>query len=151
MILADENIPFQITKSLREQGFEVTSIYETARGISDEQVIELALKYDFLLLTEDKDFGEWVFAHHAKGLSVLFLRYSVDELQDIIRALIYLLKSQTLERPFFATITAFDKPYYNKSEFFIHCYPSALNRLGEILCSWNPREINVIEWDAEMI
>jgi predicted nuclease of predicted toxin-antitoxin system len=106
MILADENIPFEITKSLREQGYEVTSIYETSRGISDEQVIELALKYDYLLLTEDKDFGEWVFAHHAKGLSVLFLRYSVDELQEITQALIYLLKSQTLERPFFATITA---------------------------------------------
>ena len=36
MILADENIPFEITKSLREQGFEVTSIYETSRGISYE-------------------------------------------------------------------------------------------------------------------
>lgn len=105
MILADENIPFEITRSLREQGFKVTSIYETSRGISDEQVIELALKYDYLLLTEDKDFGEWVFAHHAKGLSVLFLRYSVDELQDITQALIYLLKNQTPERPFFATIT----------------------------------------------
>jgi predicted nuclease of predicted toxin-antitoxin system len=106
MILADENIPFEITKSLREQGFEVTSIYETARGLSDEQVIEIALKYDYLLLTEDKDFGEWVFAHHAKGLSVLFLRYSFDELPDITRALIYLLKTQVPERPFFATITA---------------------------------------------
>ena len=63
MILADENIPFEITKSLREQGFEVTSVYETSRGISDEQVIELALKYDFLLLTEDKDFGEWVLSN----------------------------------------------------------------------------------------
>jgi predicted nuclease of predicted toxin-antitoxin system len=106
MILADENIPFEITKSLRGEGFEVTSIYETARGISDEQVIEMALKYDFILLTEDKDFGEWVFAHHAKGLSVLFLRYSIEELQDITQALIYLLKTQTLQRPFFATITA---------------------------------------------
>lgn len=106
MILADENIPFEITKALREQGFEVTSIYETARGISDEQVIEIALKYDYLLLTEDRDFGEWVFAHHAKGLSVLFLRYSFDELHDITHALIYLLKTQTPERPFFATITA---------------------------------------------
>ena len=105
MILADENIPFEITRALRGQGFEVTSIYETARGISDEQVIEIALKYDYLLLTEDKDFGEWVFAHHAKGLSVLFLRYSFDELQDITLALIYLLKTQTLQRPFFATIT----------------------------------------------
>jgi hypothetical protein len=74
----------------------VTSIYESARGIKDEQIIEMALKYDFLLLTEDKDSGEWVFAHHAKGLSVLFLRYSFDELEEIIHALIYLLKTQTL-------------------------------------------------------
>jgi predicted nuclease of predicted toxin-antitoxin system len=106
MILADENIPFEITKSLREQGFEVTSIYETARGVSDEQVIEIALKYEYILLTEDKDFGEWVFAHHAKGLSVLFLRYSFDELQEVTQALVYLLKTQTLQRPFFATITS---------------------------------------------
>jgi predicted nuclease of predicted toxin-antitoxin system len=105
MILADENIPFQITKSLREEGFEVFSIYESARGFKDEQVIEMAVKFDYLLLTEDKDFGEWVFAHHAKGLSVLFLRYSFDELQEIIQALISLLRTQTLNRPFFATIT----------------------------------------------
>jgi len=105
MILADENIPLEITTSLRKEGFEVTSIYESARGIKDEQIIEMALKYDFLLLTEDKDFGEWVFAHHAKGLSVLFLRYSFDELEGIIHALIHLLKTQTLQRPFFATIT----------------------------------------------
>jgi predicted nuclease of predicted toxin-antitoxin system len=105
MILADENIPFEITKSLRKEGFEVTSIYESARGIKDEQIIEMAIKFDLLLLTEDKDFGEWVFAHHAKGLSVLFLRYSFDELEEIIHALIYLLKTQVLQRPFFATIT----------------------------------------------
>jgi len=27
-------------------GFAVTSIYESARGLKDEQVIEMALKYD---------------------------------------------------------------------------------------------------------
>lgn len=105
MILADENIQFEIIKSLREQGFAVTSIYESARGVKDEQVIEMALQYDYLLLTEDKDFGEWVFAHHTKGLSVLFLRYSLDELQKIIQVLIYLLKTRIPDRPFFATIT----------------------------------------------
>ncbi|TDW99272.1 DUF5615 family PIN-like protein [Dinghuibacter silviterrae] len=105
MILADENIPFEIIKSLREVEFEVTSIYELKRGIKDEQVIEMAMKYDYLLLTEDKDFGEWVFAHHVKGLSVIFLRYSFSELQEIIQTLIYLLKNKTLQRPVFVTIT----------------------------------------------
>ena len=45
--------------------------------------------------------------------------------------------------------THFDEPYYSKSEFFIHCYPAALNRLGETLSNWNPEEKNVIEWFAE--
>jgi predicted nuclease of predicted toxin-antitoxin system len=73
MILADENIHGFIIKTLREAGFEVISVAQTAKSIKDENVIQLALQYGYLLLTEDKDFGEWVFAHHIKDLSVLFL------------------------------------------------------------------------------
>jgi len=105
MILADENIHSFIIKTLREAGFEVVSVAETASGIKDEAVIRLALQNDYLLLTEDKDFGEWVFAHHIKDLSVLFLRYSVHEFQEISQTVVHLLKTQKLERPFFATIT----------------------------------------------
>jgi len=105
MILADENIHGYIIKTLREEGFEVLSIAETASSMKDDKVIELAIQLDYLLLTEDKDFGEWVFAHHVKGLSVLFLRYFFHEYAEITQALLYLLKTQKLEPPFFATIT----------------------------------------------
>ncbi|MBO9201505.1 MULTISPECIES: DUF5615 family PIN-like protein [Niastella] len=105
MILADENIHGFIIKTLREAGFEVLSVQETTRGIKDESVIQIALQNNYLLLTEDKDFGEWVFAHHIKDLSVLFLRYSFHEYQEISKVIVHLLKTQTLERPFFATIT----------------------------------------------
>jgi predicted nuclease of predicted toxin-antitoxin system len=105
MILADENIHGFIIKTLREAGFEVISVAQTAKGIKDENVIQLALQHGYLLLTEDKDFGEWVFAHHIKDLSVLFLRYSFHEYKEIAHTLVHLLKTQTLERPFFATIT----------------------------------------------
>ena len=105
MILADENIHSFIIKSLREEGYEIFSVNESAKSIKDEQVIQLALQYDYLLLTEGKDFGEWVFAHHIKDLSVLFLRYSFYEFQEITQTLINLLKTHPLQRPFFATIT----------------------------------------------
>jgi predicted nuclease of predicted toxin-antitoxin system len=105
MILADENIHGYIIKTLREAGFEIVSVQETAKGIKDHNVIQLALQHDYLLLTEDKDFGEWVFAHHVKDLSVLFLRYSFYEYKEIAQTLVHLLKTQTLERPFFAAIT----------------------------------------------
>jgi len=40
-----------------------------------------------MLLTEDSDFGEWIFAHGQKGVSVLYLRYAHHELREIVRAL----------------------------------------------------------------
>ncbi|MCD6013670.1 MAG: hypothetical protein K0Q79_3532 [Flavipsychrobacter sp.] len=46
--------------------FEVVSVKEVAIGIEDEKVIQMALKNNWLLLTQDKDFGEWVFAHLLK-------------------------------------------------------------------------------------
>ncbi|WP_456369125.1 DUF5615 family PIN-like protein [Thermococcus sp.] len=36
--LADENIPYPVVKRLRENGFNITSIYEVNRGITDEEV-----------------------------------------------------------------------------------------------------------------
>jgi predicted nuclease of predicted toxin-antitoxin system len=105
MILADENIHSHIIQVLREAEFEVISVRESFPSIKDEQVIQLALKHDYLLLTEDKDFGEWVFAHHIEGLNVLFLRYAHHEFQEIAHTLVYLLKTQSPQRPFFATVT----------------------------------------------
>ncbi len=45
--------------------------------------------------------------------------------------------------------THFDEPHYNKSEFFIICYPATLNILGEKLSNWNPWEERKFEWHAE--
>lgn len=105
MILADENIHKYIITTLRDAGFDVVSVKEVARGIDDENVIQMALKNNWLLLTQDKDFGEWVFAHHIEGLTVLFLRYSFGQYQDMAQTLVRLLKNPQIERPFFATIT----------------------------------------------
>lgn len=105
MILADENIHGFIITTLRNEGFEVVSVREVASGIKDDKVIQMALQNDWLLLTQDKDFGEWVFAHHIKGLTVLFLRYSFGEFKVVAQTLVQLLQNQQTDRPFFATIT----------------------------------------------
>lgn len=105
MILADENVHSYIIKTLRDAGITVFSIAEIARGIKDEQVIEWAIKNDCLLLTEDKDFGEWVFAHHVAGLSILFLRYHFTEFQVMAHTIKNFLKISTLQHPVYVTIT----------------------------------------------
>ncbi len=105
MILADENIHSFIITTLRDAGFKVISVREGASGIKDDEVIRMALQNNWLLLTQDKDFGEWVFAHHIENLTVLFLRYSSSDFKDIAQTLVHLLSKQVIDRPYFATIT----------------------------------------------
>ncbi len=55
--LADENIPYPVVKRLRAEGFDITSIYEVRRGITDEEVAQIADREERILITFDKDFG----------------------------------------------------------------------------------------------
>lgn len=63
----------------------------TAGGVSDKEVMEVARRHNAILLTEDSDFGEWIFAHKEKNVSVIFLRYKSDEIMAITASLIRLL------------------------------------------------------------
>lgn len=105
MILADENIHYFIIKALRNAGFTVDSISENSKGIKDEEVIKRAIQKKYWLLTEDKDFGEWVFSHHVNNLSVIFLRYPFYEYQQIAFTLVHLLKTKEIKKPAFVTLT----------------------------------------------
>ncbi|MFY7734342.1 MAG: DUF5615 family PIN-like protein [Bacteroidia bacterium] len=95
LIIADENIPRSITGSLRLLGVEVIYIYDEFRGIDDFSIINLAKqKSNAIILTEDKDFGEWIFSHHVTGISVIFLRYHFSELSEITNILVKLIKEK---------------------------------------------------------
>ena len=83
MIIADENIDHSIIEAIRSIGIEVISVYESNRGIRDEQILALSRVPPRLILTEDKDFGEWVFAHNVRDVSVVFLRYAFQETPQI--------------------------------------------------------------------
>jgi predicted nuclease of predicted toxin-antitoxin system len=63
--LADENFPRQAVRTLRENGFSVTSVAEDSAGSTDEDILARCATQELTLLTLDKDFGELVFR---KGL-----------------------------------------------------------------------------------
>ncbi len=90
-LVADENVDFRIVKALRSKGFQIVSILQNYRGLPDKQVLEVAKQHDAVLLTEDKDFGEWVFAHGERTCGIVFLRYRANELESIIRSLVKIL------------------------------------------------------------
>jgi len=87
LLLADESVNLKIVKVLRNQDIEVLAVAEMRPGISDAAVLQLSFESQALLLTEDRDFGEWVFAHQAATPGVIYLRYRVKELIDILAAL----------------------------------------------------------------
>ncbi|OQA20076.1 MAG: hypothetical protein BWY64_00440 [bacterium ADurb.Bin363] len=91
-ILADENIDYLIIKRLKQAGFDVISIAEEYRSISDKEILEISLQFNAVLLTEDSDFGEWIFSHRKKAVSVIFLRYNKTDINSIIDTLISVLK-----------------------------------------------------------
>ncbi len=94
MILADENIGSHMVSILRSKNIEVSHIKENHRGITDEEVIQLSKNPPRIILTEDKDFGEWVYAHNEQDISVIFLRYNVQESEHIVSILLNLLQSK---------------------------------------------------------
>ncbi len=90
-ILADEDVNFKIVKKLRIEGFKVTSILEEFKGLDDKEILNITKEKQFVLLTEDKDFGEWVFAHHKTDVSVIFLRYKAKDFEAITDSIIKIL------------------------------------------------------------
>ena len=63
MFLANENFPRPSTIILRENGFSVKSIQEDSPGISDDEVIKIALNSNLIILTFDRDYGELIFRY----------------------------------------------------------------------------------------
>ena len=73
--LADESCDFAAVRALRAAGFDVLSVAEALAGADDEGVIALALREGRILLTEDKDFGQLVFAAGRKSVGVVLIRF----------------------------------------------------------------------------
>ena len=62
MFLANGDFPRPGVAILRENGFLVKSI-QRLPGISDEEVIAIALELNLIILTFDRDYGELIFRH----------------------------------------------------------------------------------------
>jgi len=73
--LADESCAGPVVRALREAGHHVVAIAEVARGATDEQVLERALNEKRVLITEDRDFGELVYARGRSSAGVILVRF----------------------------------------------------------------------------
>ena len=73
--LADESCDHAVVRALRAAGFDVLAVADVTPRATDEAVIELAARDGRVLLTEDKDFGQLVYADARPSAGVILVRF----------------------------------------------------------------------------
>ncbi|MGF1614852.1 MAG: DUF5615 family PIN-like protein [Gammaproteobacteria bacterium] len=91
--LADESCDFAVVRALRSAGHDVVAVRDTDPGAPDEAVIGLALQESRVLLTEDKDFGQLVFASAAGSAGVIFIRFPASARRAMAQTVVQLIES----------------------------------------------------------
>ncbi len=97
--LVDECTGPKVAEWLREKGYEVFSIYDEARGMDDNDVIQKAFDEAWILITNDKDFGEKVYRDHRLHRGVIFLRLTDERAKNKIEVIRLLLESYSDRLP----------------------------------------------------
>ena|ERR1051325_2079229 len=92
--LADESCDFSVVRALRGEGHDVVAIAEISPREEDDDVRERAVKDDRLLITEDKDFGQLVYADMRSTGGVIFIRFPARTRQNLAEAVFELVKQR---------------------------------------------------------
>lgn len=88
LFLADESCDFAVIRALRSAGYDVLAIIETAPQTRDTEVIALAAREKRVLLTEDKDFGQLVYAELYESSGVILIRFPASERNGLPSAIL---------------------------------------------------------------
>lgn len=92
--LADESCDFSVVRALRAAGHDVSAVSEIALGATDDVVMGLARHERRVLITEDKDFGQLVFAAGLPASGVIFVRYPVSARSVLPQVVVDLVKAE---------------------------------------------------------
>lgn len=90
--LVDECTGSKVAQWLRVQNHEVFSVFDEARGMDDDRIIAKAFTENWILVTNDKDFGEKVYRERHKHRGVIFMRLESERAANKIEVLRRLLE-----------------------------------------------------------
>lgn len=97
--LVDECTGPAVARWLGSMSHEVFSVYDQARGMEDEVIIRKAYAEDWILITNDKDFGEKVYRERRPHNGIVFLRLDDERSANKIETLRKLLESYANQIP----------------------------------------------------
>lgn len=91
--LVDECTGPVVAKWLQGLHHDVFSVYDEVRGLNDESIIEKANRENYVLVANDKDFGELVFRKRKPHKGVVLLRLEDERSENKIAVLQRVLES----------------------------------------------------------
>ena len=97
--LVDECTGLGVANWLRTQEHEVYSVYEQARGITDNEVLQKAFDENWILITNDKDFGEKIYREGCSHQGVIFMRLEDERTANKIETLRRLIENYAEQLP----------------------------------------------------
>ena len=99
MFLADENVPPKVIEFLRSKGYKVKDVREdNLQGISDNELIHMAEKEGFTLITFDKHFGNILLYLPKEYHGIIRISIHPPILEDIFSAFDKFFKSFDLSK-----------------------------------------------------
>lgn len=104
--LVDECTGPAVAGWLRDQKYEVFSVFEQARGMDDDDIIQKAFEENWILISNDKDFGQKVYRDGWLHKGVVLLRLDDERTISKINVLRQLLERYAKQLPdSFAVVT----------------------------------------------
>ena len=97
--LVDECTGSKVAEWLHSEKHEVFSVFDEARGMTDDEVLTKALTENWILITNDKDFGEMVFRERRNHHGVIFMRLDDERSTNKIEVLQRLLEGYAEKLP----------------------------------------------------
>ncbi|PKN27695.1 MAG: hypothetical protein CVU64_15465 [Deltaproteobacteria bacterium HGW-Deltaproteobacteria-21] len=89
--LVDECTGPGVASWLRERDHEVFSVFEESRGMDDDDIIQKALDEKWILITNDKDFGNKIYRDGRLHRGVILLRLENERTSAKVHVLSLLL------------------------------------------------------------
>ena len=79
--LLDESVDVRLAHYLTFFDHDVTAIApDYPNALSDTEVLQIAVREERILITNDRDFGELIFRHHLPHRGVIYLRLRTVDL-----------------------------------------------------------------------
>lgn len=97
--IIDECTGPTVAEWLVKQNHEVYSIFDSARGMEDDEIISRATDENRIIITNDKDFGEKIFREGKFHNGIILLRLQDERPQSKIDVLSRLLNSHSENLP----------------------------------------------------